>query len=109
MNAEVAKNYTEEMVESMVADYTSNPSRETVEFLAKEFGKSIRSIIAKLSREGVYVAQPRTTKTGDPITRKADVVAQIGVSLEGNFPSLVKASKSDLIQLHEAIVNFLGN
>jgi hypothetical protein len=109
MAAETVKNYTEEMVESMVADYTSNPTRETVEFLAKEFGKSIRSVIAKLSREGVYIAQPRTTKTGAPITRKADVVAKIGASLEGNFPSLVKASKSDLIELHEAIVNFLGN
>ena len=35
MAAEIAKNYTEEMVETMVAGYTSNPSRETVEFLAK--------------------------------------------------------------------------
>ena len=109
MAAETAKNYTEDMVETMVASYTSNPNRETVEFLAKEFGKSIRSIIAKLSREGVYIAQPRTTKTGDPIIRKADVVAKIGVSLEGEFPSLVKASKSDLLELHEAIVGFLGN
>ena len=58
MAAETAKNYTEEMVETMVASYTSNPNRETVEFLAKEFGKSIRSIIAKLSREGVYIASP---------------------------------------------------
>jgi bifunctional N-acetylglucosamine-1-phosphate-uridyltransferase/glucosamine-1-phosphate-acetyltransferase GlmU-like protein len=108
MSAEVAKNYTEKMVETMVANYTSNPSRETVEVLAKEFGKSVRSIIAKLSREGVYIAQPRTTKTGAPITRKADVVAEIGTSLEGEFPSLVKASKSDLIALNEALVNFLG-
>jgi hypothetical protein len=109
MAADTVKNYTEEMVETMIANYTSNPSRETVEFLAKEFGKSIRSIIAKLSREGVYIAQPRTTKTGAPIVRKADVVAKIGTNLEGEFPSLVKASKSDLIQLHEAIVGFLGN
>ena len=109
MAAETAKNYTEEMVETMVAGYTSNPSRETVEFLAKEYGKSIRSIIAKLSREGVYIAQPRTTKNGNPIVRKADVVAKIGASLEGEFPSLVKASKSDLLELHEALVSFLGN
>ena len=109
MAAETAKNYTDEMVETMVASYASNPNRETVEFLAKELGKSVRSIIAKLSREGVYVAQPRTTKNGDAIVRKADVVAQIGASLEGEFPSLVKASKSDLVELHEAIVSFLGN
>ena len=32
MAAETAKNYTEDMVETMVASYTSNPNRETVEF-----------------------------------------------------------------------------
>ena len=109
MAAETAKNYTEDMVETMVSQYTSAPNRETVEFLAKELGKSVRSIIAKLSREGVYVAQPRTTKNGAAIVRKAAVVAKIGTSLQGEFPSLVKASKADLVELHEAIVSFLGN
>ena len=47
-------NYTEQMTSKMVATYTANPTRETVDALAKDFGKSVRSIIAKLSREGVY-------------------------------------------------------
>jgi len=66
-----AKNYTEEMVASMTEAYKANPTRETVDGLAREFGKTTRSIIAKLSREGVYVAQPRTTKSGEAIVAKS--------------------------------------
>ena len=58
-----AKNYTDEMVSEMTTQYTANPTRETVDALADQCGKTTRSIIAKLSREGVYVAQPRTTKS----------------------------------------------
>ena len=35
-----AANYTEEMVNAMVADYESNPTKETVEKLSAEFGKT---------------------------------------------------------------------
>ena len=43
-----AKNYTEEMVNDMTTQYTANPTRETVDALAEQFGKTTRSIIAKL-------------------------------------------------------------
>ena len=69
-----AKNYTEEMVSEMTTAYTDNPTRDTVDALAKQFGKTTRSIIAKLSREGVYVAQPRTTKSGEPVVAKSELV-----------------------------------
>ena len=68
-----AKNYTDEMVAHMTEAYVANPSRETVEALASEMGKTVRSVIAKLSREGVYVAQPKVTKTGEPVVRKAEL------------------------------------
>ena len=50
----VATNYTEEQVEMMRARYQEEPTRETVENLAEELNKSIKSIIGKLSREGIY-------------------------------------------------------
>ena len=68
-NMAAAKNYTDEMVEQMTAQYEANPTRETVDALAQTFGKTTRSIIAKLSREGIYKAQPRTTKTGEPVIK----------------------------------------
>ena len=95
-----AKNYTEEMVNAMTEAYTENPTRDTVDALAEQFGKTTRSIIAKLSREGVYVAQPRTTKSGEPVVAKAELVAHhFGIEV----PTLVKAGKQDLQRLVDAI------
>ncbi len=91
--AEAKKNYTEDMVAEMTKLYQANPTRETVEALASKFGKTVRSIIAKLSREGVYIAQPRVTKSGEPVVRKAELVAQINAKFDSEFPTLVKASK----------------
>jgi polyribonucleotide nucleotidyltransferase len=94
-------NYTDEMVDAMVAEYSSNPTKDTVSALAQEFNKSTRSIVAKLVREGVYKAQPRTTKTGAPVVRKSEIVAEISAELgaTAGFPSLEKASKADLQNL----------
>ena len=96
-------NYTEAQTEKMVAQYTQSPNRETVEAIAKSLGKNTRSVIAKLSREGVYKAQPRVTKSGEPIVRKAELVAQIQETLGTELPSLVKASKADLQRLIDTI------
>jgi len=96
-------NYTQQQTEQMVSKYTANPTRETVDALAQELGKNTRSVIAKLSREGVYVAQPRATKTGEPIVRKAELVAQIEAHFGIEMPTLVKASKVDLQRMVEAI------
>jgi hypothetical protein len=98
-----AKNYTEEMVASMTEAYQANPSRDTVDALAKQFGKTTRSVIAKLSREGVYVAQPRTTKTGEPVVSKAQFVSAIEGHFDAVMPTLVKAGKQDLQKLAEAL------
>ena len=96
-------NYTQQQTERMVSKYTANPTRETVDALAKALGKNTRSVIAKLSREGVYVAQPRATKSGEPIVRKAELVAQIEAHFGIEMPTLVKAGKQDLQRLVDAI------
>jgi hypothetical protein len=98
-----AKNYTEEMVSEMTTAYTENPTRDTVDALAQQFGKTTRSIIAKLSREGVYQAQPRTTKSGEPVVAKAELVAQISEHFGIELPTLAKAGKQDLQRLVDAI------
>ena len=95
-----AKNYTDEMVEHMVAAYEDMPTLATVEDLVIEFGKPKRSIISKLSSLGVYKAQPRkVTKTGEPVVRKADIADAIQGALGEQLPTLVKMSKADLVAL----------
>ena len=102
-NAVRPKNYTDEMVSQMTEAYTANPTRETVDALAKKLRKSVRSIIAKLSREGVYVAQPKVTKTGEPVVRKAELVSVVEAHFGIALPTLVKASKADLQRLVDTI------
>ena len=97
-------NYTDEMVNAMVADYQDNPSKDTVAKLASEFNKSTRSIVAKLVREGVYQAAPRVTKTGAPVIRKSEIVTQIQDALGVELLTLEKASKADLERLLVAVL-----
>lgn len=94
MNAKV-ENYTAEVTEKVVADYKAGVA---VEVIATEVGKTVRSVVAKLSREGVYVAKAKT-KSGDKAVTKADLVAKIaeakGVDAE-KLASLEKATKEAL-------------
>lgn len=97
--AEKPVNYTDEMISQMIEAYTKQPTRETVNDLARELVKSERSIIAKLSNLGIYQTPARTTKSGTPIVRKQELVGLIedGTGLE--LPSLGKATKADLQRL----------
>jgi len=93
------KNYTDTMTEDLLNAYNSEPTVETVREFAEKFGKSPRSVIAKLVREGVYQSRPRTTKTGEPVVRKSDLVAFIQSQIQIAMPTLEKASKQDLSKL----------
>ena len=89
-------NYTAEQTAELVAEYKAG---ETVENLAEVFGKSVRSIVAKLSREGVYVAKARTTKTGEPIVKKdllVDTMQLMFGLTDAEADSLTKANKTAL-------------
>jgi len=102
MIANKSNNYPQAVIDSMVSQYEANPTRETVNSLASEFGKTERSIIAKLSALGVYVAQAKPTKR-PPQVRKADLVADIEAKLGVEFVSLNKAGFGDLQKLLAAV------
>lgn len=95
--------YTEELTALIVSEYVGEPTRATVDRLAEEYSKSPRSIIAKLSNAGVYNAPTRVTKLGGPITRKEDLVKDIGQWFGISVPSLSKAGKLELLSLHKAL------
>jgi len=63
-------NYTEEMTREMVGAYLDRPTPETVELLAEKYERSKKSIIGKLSREGVYRREVYVSKTGRALSRK---------------------------------------
>lgn len=97
--------YTEETTQLIIDEYSADPSRATVDRLSEELGKSARSIIAKLSSAGVYQAPARVSKNGEPITRKEDLAKEIGDWFGLSLPSLAKAGKLDLQNLHKALSN----
>jgi hypothetical protein len=96
-------NYTPEQTTKIVADYQSGV---TVEMIAEAMGKSVRSIVAKLSREGVYQKKVYTTKTGEKVVKKdehADAIGSILRLSEAEIESLTKANKSALRAIFEAL------
>ncbi len=87
-------NYTEEQTTYMVEHYKSCPSMETVQYLAEKFNKTTKSIIGKLSREGVYKRAVYKSKSGElPIT-KMELVNNIAENLGLEVESLVGLEKS---------------
>ena len=98
-------NYTPEQTLKMVADYQAGV---TVEKIAEALGKTVRSVVAKLSREGVYQKKVYKTKTGEAVVKKdahADAIGAILRLPENDVESLTKANKSALKAIFDALAN----
>ena len=70
--ADKTVNYTPEQTQQIVGLYMTGNS---VEMIAEQFGKSVRSIVAKLSREGVYI--PKTAAKGQGRVTKMDLINRL--------------------------------
>ena len=90
MTKEIKQNYTPAQTLDLVNRYKAG---EAVETIATTMGKTTRSVVAKLSREGVY--QAKTATKGLARVKKSDLVDQLahfcGVAPEV-FDSLEKAN-----------------
>jgi transposase-like protein len=97
--AEKTVNYTPEQTAQMVEAYKEGT---TVEAIAETLGKTVRSVVAKLSREGVYRKKEYTTKTGEtPVAKEtlADKIGALAGLSEGEIDSLTKANKTALAKI----------
>ena len=98
-------NYTEEETKYIVEQYNAVSTMETVQDLAEELGKSTKSIIGKLSREGVYKRAVYTSKSGAVPVTKVELVNNIaenlGIEVE-NLVGLEKSPKAALQTLERA-------
>ena len=93
--AKAEPNYTEEMVAAITSAYQAETP---VEEIADMIGKSKRSVISKLVREGVYVAAPKPTAAArDNGPTKKELLIQLESSgwdvkgLEGATKDAIKA------------------
>lgn len=103
--SEKTVNYTVEQTAQMIADYQNGV---TVEKIAESLGKTVRSVVAKLSREKVYIKKEYKTKTGERVIKKdahADAIGAILKLSENDTESLTKANKNALKMIFEALAN----
>lgn len=91
--------YSPEQTEYMVRAYTESPCRATVDALAEQFNKSAKSVIGKLSREGVYRREIYKTKTGDDPITKAEIVEHIANKLNTTSERLSGLEKTPKLTL----------
>ena len=95
--------YTTEQSTDIVGRYTGG---ECVESIALAVNRSERSVIAKLSREGVYI--PKNKKESSSRTTKAEIVQIIADRFcidVANIATLEKASHEHLVTLLKGINN----
>ena len=102
-----AVNYTPEQTIQMVTDYAMGKGL-TVEKIAENMGKSVRSVVAKLAREKVYQPKVHTRKDGKPVEKKNDTADAIGKILmlqENDIESLTKCTRVTLQAIFKALAN----
>lgn len=98
-------NYTPEMTEKVKTEYLAGTSTEKI---AEMVGKTTRSVIAKLTKEGVYKAKEYVSKTGEKPVKKdahADAIGAVLKMTEAEIESLTKANKTALVKIFTALAN----
>lgn len=101
MATEKVQNYSAEVTAQLVAAFADGA---TVDALATQFGKTTRSIVAKLSREGVYKAKDKVAK--DARVTKATLIARIAKATgadQEQLDSLEKATATALKIVADAL------
>ena len=104
-------NYSDEQVAritSVAAEVGGKINATVAEGLAVEMGKSVRSIVAKASRMGLYAAKTYVRKDDTPVQKKDEFATAIGTVLrlsEADTDSLATATRRALQAIFAALAN----
>ena len=100
----MVSNYSKKETDKLIDMYTANPCLEMVNKCAVLLNKPRKSIISKLSKEGVYIRKGYLTKTGETPITKLQLVRSLEDALDTKFPDLAKAPKSTLQVLSDVVI-----
>lgn len=100
----MASSYSPKEVETLIDVYTENPCLEVVSKLSIMLNRPKKSIISKLSKEGVYITRGYRSKTGGVPITKLQLVHSIEDALDIKLPDLAKAPKGTLQSLSDTII-----
>lgn len=102
--------YTDTISDNLQREYLAAGDYDSrsaiVEKYAVQLEVSTKSVIAHLSRKGVYVKKEYTTKTGAAVVKKEDILLVLGSLInftEAELDSLAKANKSAIGKIVEAL------
>lgn len=95
-------NYTKAEVEILHSIY--NGTNESILSLMQKLNKSKKSIVGKLAVEKIYQKKPYTTKTGEDVVTKEELVLEICELLNIEYEEgLERALKSTLKNILHAL------
>lgn len=97
-------NYTAEQTAMVKDAYLANPTQATIEALATQLGKTVRSVIAKLAKEDVYKGKPKEIGKREMLKREmVTEIADILGKTEEQLESLEKATGFALMEVLKAL------
>ena len=91
-----AVNYSDELTAKVISDYQEGVELDTI---ADEIGKSVRSVRAKLVREGVYIAKPKTASAKRDEPTKKELLNQLESIAPFEVNGFMGATKSAIADL----------
>ena len=91
-----APNYTAEATAKIIADYQNGV---TVEAIAKDIDKSVRSVRSKLVREGVYIATPKAKARKSDEPTKKELLLELEQVAPFEVTGLMGATKASITDL----------
>lgn len=94
-------NYSPEQTERLIALYQER-GNDSLDGIAKEMGKTLKSVRAKLVREGIYVAPDKTKKSEDGGPSKKELVLELAKLTGKELVGIEAATKGALSELIEA-------
>lgn len=106
MASDKSVNYTEAQTAELVEAYKADATEATVNMFAEKFGKTTRSIVAKLVQAKVYVPKTAKVEGTAKTATKADLVSALEMEFNlktGILESLEKGSKTALEALVAAV------
>lgn len=95
--------YTLKETEFAVEHYLKEPTWDTVLHIAAKLRKTPRSVVAKLSKEGVYSKEGYTDKLGRRPITKLQLVRDLESYLDVTLLDLDKAPKETLRRLRDYV------
>ncbi len=111
MMTEKNVNYTPEMTELVVTRYRAGTNEEErtqiLQELSAETGKQVKSLVAKLVREGCYIKKVYKKKDKSDVETKDKIVATIATAMdvtEAQLNGLEKATKPALLLIRERVI-----